>query len=286
MQNKLEINELYERSDKGPILYIRHAQSTFNFDTTTKITEHEAKHMKEYTDAKLTETGIKQAENLARQINSHNIKYVFCSPMLRCLQTCYHSLKNHPQKDQIIVLVHPLITETVNCNHDYSRRIKEKKEKFGLNSDVKFDWSVFDFYFPEEHKQETYFIDYIDSLRDEEYVKELFEKIRHPENFLQGELMDNLNIELNLYYVKKGIRPESIKRMFHRNIEFKEYLKNFIKEKGNPREDNEEKVLIYTHSNYIQTANSKMAYTLERMDYFPEDSYKPENCEVITMFIK
>lgn len=286
MQNNIELPEkLYERSDRGAILYIRHAQSKFNLDTRTIITEDEAKHSKEYLDAKLTETGIEQAENLSRQINSLKIKYVFCSPMLRCLQTCFYSLKNHPQKEQIKVLVHPLITETVNCNHDFSRSVKLKKQLFGLESEVKFDWSVFDFYFPEENSQESFFVDYIDCLLEDENVKGLFDKLRHPEAFKDNELMDSLKIELNLLYAKKKIRPESIKRMFLRNLEFKEYLNKFFKENGHPWNIKEEKVLVYTHSNYIQTANSKMAYGLEKMDHFPEDSYKPLNCEVISIFL-
>jgi len=285
MQVNAPIRELYERSDRGTILYIRHAQSIFNLDTYIQKSEKEAKRNKEYLDAKITETGIHQSENLSIQTSKYNVKYVFCSPMLRCLETCFHSLKYHPQKEAIKVIIHPLLTETINCNHDFSRKIIVKKNCFNLNSEVKFDWSIFDFYFPDECTQESFFVDYIDELLEDENVKELLLKIRNPENYRNIELMDNLTTELSAFYSDKKVRPESLKKLFLRNLKFKDFLNSYLNEKGHPNLDIDEKVLVYTHSNFIQTSNSKMAYSLEKIDNFPEDSYKPDNCEVISIFI-
>lgn len=280
-----ELGKLYERSDIGPLLYIRHAQSIFNIDTEIAGSEDEARHMKEYLDCRITETGKQQAEKLSKQVSTYKIKFVFCSPMLRCLQTCFHSLKNHLDRENIRVFIHPLITETVNCNHDYSRKTFLKKKEFNLQSEVKFDWSLFDQYFPNECEQETYFLDYVDTLREDPFVSNLFSQMRNPENYKNQDLMDDLATQMSAYYTDRQIRPESIKKLFYRNLEFKEFLATYIRLKGGLNVEDDEKVLVYSHSNFIQTSNSKMAYELERMDTFPEDSYKPYNCEVITMFI-
>ena len=122
--------------------------------------ENEAKGMKAFNDCKLTNKGINQSEEISLEISKMKIKYIFCSPMLRCIQTCYNSLKNHPDKNNITVIIHPLITETINCNHDFSKDIANKKKLFNIESEIKFDWSVFDKYFPEENVQNSYYLDY------------------------------------------------------------------------------------------------------------------------------
>jgi len=281
MKENSELSELFERSDRGSILYIRHGESIFNLNTFIKQSEDEAKRQKEYLDSKLTDTGIQQSEKLSEQLSKYNLKYIFCSPLQRCIETCFHSLKNHPQKDQIRVIIHPLITETINCNHDFNRNIFEKKRIFNDNSEIKFDWSVFEEYFPLELHQETYFIDYIDSLKDERDIKDLLSKLREEDNYKNIDLMDDLKTKLSAEYDEKKIRPESIKKMFFRNLEFKNYLKLFLDKK----DLNLDKILVFTHSNFIQASNSKKAYKLDKMDIFPDDSYKPNNCEIISMFI-
>ena len=118
--------KLYETNTNSPHLYIRHAQSLYNHHSEG-IDEELIKSNKEFLDANLSDLGVVQSIGLQEKISDLNIKYVFCSPLMRCIQTCYNSLKKHPQRENIIVYIHPLITETVHCVHDYSRKIRLKK---------------------------------------------------------------------------------------------------------------------------------------------------------------
>ena len=43
-----------------------------------------------YEDAGLCQLGITQAKNTKSQLDNINFDYVFCSPLVRCIQTCCH----------------------------------------------------------------------------------------------------------------------------------------------------------------------------------------------------
>jgi bisphosphoglycerate-dependent phosphoglycerate mutase len=275
--------QLYDKTTNGNILYIRHGESKFNNFAHLKNSEVESKRIKEFIDCDLSDLGVTQSEDLSKEISQMKIKYVFCSPLLRCIKTCYNSLKNHPDKDNIIVIIHPLITETINCNHDFSVDILNKKKLFNIKSEIKFDWSLFDEYYPQESVQESYYLDFIDTLLDEEKVINIKKRMRENDNYKNNKLMQNLAIELSVFYSEREKRPETLRKLFERNLKFKLYLKEFLNKNTQLKEN--EKVVVYTHSNFIMLSISKICFSLDIIETFPDDCYKPNNCEIISIFI-
>jgi S-ribosylhomocysteine lyase LuxS involved in autoinducer biosynthesis len=269
-------SDLYQKNLNSPYLYIRHAQSYYN-QHTQKFDEELIKSNKEFLDAHISDLGRNQAEELTSKLIDLNIKYVYCSPMLRCIQTCYHSLKNHPQKDKITVIIHPLATETIHCCHDYSINLTKKQSLYNNQSEVKFDWSLFEKYFPDRKKQVTYFLDYVDNLRDDHNVQQIIQKILDTDVDNDEELADHY-ANFSRYYAENETRPESLRHMFERNLKFREFLKTVDID----REKNE-KILVYTHSWFIGISTSKLAYTMDMINTLPEDGHKPANCEVFSI---
>lgn len=294
-ENKISITNdytLFEKGDKGPVLYIRHGKTNYNKFCISAPKEI-ARVATEYLDCPLNEEGISQAEYISNALQKHKIKKVFCSPLQRCLETCLISLKNHPDKDSFKVFVHPHISETVSGVHDFSRNIKLKKFNFNINSEVKFDWSIFDNYFQDEVTQELYFLNFIDyspidgNLENNEFYKnisDILEKILSPECATNFSLGDKLLSEMSTHYVKEKRRPEPLIRMFKRNLEFKDLLRKNLEEiKKYTYQINDEKILVFTHSAFTKISTSKNAYNMEVISDFPVDCYKPDNCEIISM---
>jgi hypothetical protein len=296
-ENKISnINDytLFEKGDKGPVLYIRHGKTNYNKFCISAPKEI-ARVATEYLDCPLSEEGISQAECISNSLFKHRIQKVFCSPLHRCLETCLISLKNHPDKHNITVFVHPHISETVSGVHDFSRNIKLKKSKFNMNSEIKFDWSIFDNYFQDEVTQEFYFLNFIDyspidgNIENNEFfntMSDIIEKILSPECASNYSLGDKLLSEMSTHYVKAKRRPEPLIRMFKRNLEFKNLLREYSQEiNQNTHENKDEKILVFTHSAFTKISTSKNAYNMEVISDFPVDCYKPDNCEIITMNI-
>jgi bisphosphoglycerate-dependent phosphoglycerate mutase len=283
LKNYKPPSKIFERNDSGFLLYIRHGQTHFN-KYSHDFSEEEAKIKIEFLDCPLSDIGKNQSEYLSHQVNKYKIKYIFCSPLYRCLETCLLSLSSHPDKENLKVIVHPLVTETVHCIHDFSKRIYEKKEKFSrINTGLNFDWSLFDSLHENEVHAETYFIDFMDNLPEEEnsYANELIKQIRDEQKYMdkRHEEVELHLLELSNFAAEKNQRPESLTNMFKRSVKFKEYIRSLeIPKEG-------EKILVYTHSCFVQISTSREAYKMEKIVEFPEDTYKPENCEVISMYV-
>jgi glutaminase len=105
----------------------------------------------------------------------------------------------------------------------------------------------------------------------------LIETIKNERDFL---VKEQLLLELSRYATGINRFPESLTNMFRRNLKFKEYLNSLEIEK-----DDRKKIIVYTHSCFIQISTSKLAYSLDAVHKFPNDTYKPENCEIITINI-
>jgi hypothetical protein len=277
-------NKLYEKSQVGPVLYIRHGMTEYN-KICLKLSKSEAKVKAEYIDCPLSEEGQKQANEISSTLASMKLKYVFCSPLLRCLETCYLSLLNHSDVENIKVIVHPLIMETISGVHDFSKNILMKKKLYNNTTKVKFDWSVFDNYYPYPNEQECFFLNFIDNCNEDGDVESEFNILikEIKANSIDLELKDQLLGKLSLYGVKNNLsRLESLKAMFNRNLQFKEYLKDLMKTESF---NNDEKILVFTHSAFTKISTSNQAYYLDKIELFPEDCLKLENCEIITMNI-
>lgn len=279
---KKERKSLYSCDLKGKYIYIRHGQTTYNQNSTIH-NKKSIKCQKEYIDCALSEKGVEQAKNLSKKLNAIQIEKVFVSPLKRALQTTFYALENHPNIDNIVVTIHPLITETVSGVHDFTFDTDKKKKEFNMETKVKFDWSLYDKIFPTKQDQDFFFFNYVDLLNKKklEKAKEELYTLDSKENVDQ-----NLIAEKVAHFSKIGVeaglrRMESLKHMFNRGIEFKKFLldKKFDS-------DTDKKVIVITHSAFIKMNTSNEAYSLEVIKDFPADSYKMENCEAISMHIE
>jgi broad specificity phosphatase PhoE len=49
--------------------------------------------------------------------------------------------------------------------------------------------------------------------------------------------------------------------------------------------EEDDKILVVTHSAFIRMSTTEMAYKLDRIECYPEDCYRPANCEIISLNI-
>jgi broad specificity phosphatase PhoE len=99
------------------VLFIRHAQSTFN-SLYCETEDHCPSTDPWIIDAPLSELGISQVAKLAKTIHEHvpcNQTLIVSSPLTRALQTTKALFFNSDKisKDSITAVVHPLCTEFI-----------------------------------------------------------------------------------------------------------------------------------------------------------------------------
>jgi broad specificity phosphatase PhoE len=283
MENKS--NTLFEKNDLGKVLYIRHGQTEFN-SLSKKYSVELVKHKVEFLDCPLNEDGKSQALDLCQKVNNYKIQKVFCSPMHRCLETCRLSLKEHPEKENFTIVIHPLITESIHCVHDLSIRMSEKKAFYNKeNTGLNFDWSEFESLYPNILDQEIFFMKFIDNLEQDEHGEfhKLFSNLKKEEHYQSKnyKILDESLQQLSKLANTKGVRPESLTYLFKRSLKFKEFLE--LEKLKDNNVNNEEKILVYTHSGFIRISTSLKAYDMNSIEKFPDDSNKIKNCEIITM---
>lgn len=253
------------------IIYIRHGQTNYNIICQSTSKEI-ARTLTDYLDCGLCPIGINQAKELSVKLSKLNIRYVFCSPLLRCLETCRISLGS---MNDLNIYVHPYITETVNGVHDYSRNMSKKKLDYN-----KFNWKYFDEIYKDNISQENYFLDYIDGKNDHaQLCKQKLKELAITDPEYENKSKELLK-EISSTFQIDRIRGETITHMFERNRKFKEFLKEF-------KLENDEKILVFTHSAFIKISTSKLAYTEDiSEEIFPNDCYSASNCELIPINIK
>ncbi len=255
--------KLYENNTKGKFLYIRHGETEYNVKTK-HIEKDIAGVDPNHLDLSLNETGVNQSLQLADKLNEFKIQVVFTSPLKRCLETAFHSLKDHPEKDKFKILICPFLNETVHSTHDFSINIIEKKQYFSKkNLGLDYDWSFFEETFPKIGDQELYYLNFIDTYdENDERINIILEKLKKTitdlnslsennnfnfDNFelnnyqefkekYQKELLNRIRIELSdfaFYYLRiYKKKPESLTHMFNRNLRCKELFSR-ISEKLN-----------------------------------------------------
>merc|ERR1712032_1499301 len=311
----------YDLSTSGKFIFVRHGETDYNVkiqEIKKEIAGIDPNHL----DMPLNKKGISQSNELSKSLKDFKIKIVLTSPLRRTLETTYNSLKNHPDKDKIKILICPLVTETVTATHDYSLNIHKKKEYFSKkNLGMDFDWSLFEEKFPSLGDQEFYYLRFIDNVdpnkRNNEILQKLLKMIDEV-NKISGEnkefyelyvhdAMDKIQMNLgdlaNYYYQIIKKKPESLNHMFIRSLKFKEFLRNLNENLGriskeriqsldtnadnstDTCENDEEKVLVFTHSAFIKISSSVKAYELENIDTYPEDCAIIKNCEMISIEI-
>ena len=269
---------LYEKNINGKFLFVRHGKTFYNKRKELEGTSDHFKAEPTLINAHLCEDGINQAKELQKTFNNIEIEEIYVSPLYRTLQTAYYIFENHPNRENIIIKIHPLITEIIASCHDIIVNIEEAKKDFNLNSKIKYDWSIFDSYYKDEKSQNTFFVNNIDIFPNNS--KEEINTIL--DNYNSNEYLNSLiKILHKSIDLKFNGRLETYKHGFNRNLKFKEFLKEKYKNNNNLNK----KVVVISHSHFIQIGTSKLAYSMEKIDEIPKDACLIKNCEAISMII-
>ena len=104
----------YNKDLNGKLLFMRSGETNFN-----KNKEIYRRDNPSFIDSKLKRKVIKQAISKQKIINLLNLEQIYVSPFYRALQTLTYSLKNYPNKNNIIAIVLPFVSEISNCVNDY-----------------------------------------------------------------------------------------------------------------------------------------------------------------------
>lgn len=259
----------------GPVLYVRHAQTTYNTFSEEMKQSKLIRLEEKYLDCKLSDEGRLQAENFFHKIKDFDIKYCFTSPLVRCLETSFLALNSHKNANDIEVIVHPLLNEIISSTQTITKPIKTKKEKFNLNSQIKYNWNIFDTYYQTEQEQNHYYFNFVDNqIVDSQ--RDLIRQIK--ENPEEGQIGRFLGA-----FWQHGSRPETFNHLLGRTIAFKKFLTEFIKENG--LKENE-KIVIFTHLGFIRMSTSNSSSLFDIITEFPNDGFCPRNCEGISFILE
>ena len=267
---KEERNYYQNLSEK--LLIMRHGETDFNADPDkdNRVTNPK------YPDCRLNQNGINQAKSKQGLINSLTLEKVYVSPIYRALQTVTYCLENHPNKNNIVVVVHPLVSEISNCINDYILDIKQTKKDFNMNSKIKVDWSLFDEYVKTiKYDENFYYFDNFDCYES----NEMYQKLK---NIYDNGDIDGLRNGLSELATKRfqaKIRFESLKHLQGRFIKFCDYLREKHKD---TLEDKNNKILVVSHCAYIKIGTDLTPYESEKIQDYHSTVYSPNNCEILS----
>ena len=271
-KEKIQQIQCYSKDIKGKLIFMRHGETYFNADKSKinrKVNEN-------YIDCKLNQKGIAQARSKQEILNKLSFEKIYVSPFYRALQTLTYSLENHPNKDNIIAVVNPLLSETSNCINDYILDIKQTKKDFNMNSPIKVDWSLFDEYVKGiKYDENFYYFENFDNLKEKDQIYQKLRAIYERNNI--EELKIGLT-ELAKRRVQYKKRFESLKYLQGRFKKFCENVKNEYKESLG---DEDKKILAISHCSYMKVGTDINLYSEEKQ-YFNTNCYKPKNCEILS----
>jgi len=278
--SKMDPQNIYETNLNGPVIYIRHGETNFNH-ACKEIPKDIANLKPEYIDCCLSEDGEKQAKGLMDVLNSLNVKKVYSSPLLRCLQTCDIALSTHPNKHLFKVKVNYLLNETLSGNHDFSLDIITKKQNFGKETSILYDWNILDSKYNEE-EIETFYLSFIDNqLKEDPVIQEIIKNIKLYSNpFQKDKISEQINFLNKYFFENLKKRAETLD---HTYIRVKEFKQNLMKDVLDLDLENKEKILVFTHYSNIRLSSSKEVENMFTISDFPSDSYKAKNCEAFTI---
>ena len=279
MENKTaeKINhqqKIYSTDLTSHILLIRHGETNFNHDFFIKGPK--IKSDPNYINAPLNETGKSQAIIASKIFENLDVEIVYVSPLFRSIETAILLFKNHPNQKNIIIKIHPLLTELISSTHNFTYDIQSTKKFFNSNSKIKIDWTIFDKIFQNEIDQDFYFFEYIDLLNE---TQKKIQKQKLIEKHKKKEIKECLG-NLGKYMMDIGLKKlESFNHLFQRCVKFKEFLKK------NNNDDNGKKIVIVAHKCFTNIFTSNSCYNKKNITEFPKDSYNLQNCEAISIFL-
>ena len=269
------IKQKYSTDLTGKFLFMRHGKTQFNSD-------HEKGRQTNisYIDCHLSPKGIQQV--LAKQniINNLSIEKVYVSPFYRALQTAYILLENHPNLNNIPIIVHPKIAEIGGCTHDFIFDIKQNKADFNLNTKVKFDWNLFDEHIRRIKWDENFFyFDEYDNINCDT-KNEIYNNLKELYNN-KSELYQQALEKFAKFRITHKKKFESIKHEYNRFLEFKNNLKE---EHNNTIRDKNQKILIISHSSFIKISTSPGPYFEKNAKAHPS-CHSMKNLEIISIYM-
>ena len=268
-------NQSYSKDFKEKLLFMRHGKTYFNSDKDKISRLIDPK----YPDCRLCPKGIEQAKSIAKMLNSLTLEKVYVSPLYRALETLNYCLEKYPNKENIIVIVHPLVSEGVNSINDFILDIKQTKKDFNINSNIKIDWSVFDKYIKEtQYDENFYYFNNIDCLEEKEKNKIYHVLKNYYDNGDIQKLRNGLSDLAKLSH-KKNKRLESLKHMQERFKKFCDYIREKHLDTLN---DKNEKILVISHCAFMKIGTDMTPYQSEKINEFHSTCYSPINCEIIS----
>ena len=270
--------QCYSKDTQGKLLFMRHGETYFNADKKKNIRRVNTK----YIDCKLNQKGIAQARSKQEILNKLSFEKIYVSPFYRALQTLTYSLENHPNKDNIIAVVNPLLSETSNCINDYILDIKQTKKDFNMNSPIKIDWSLFDEYVKGiKYDENFYYFQNFDDFEENEKNKAYEELKNNYDNGRIEEFKIGLS-NLTKFRFKRKRRLESLKSARERFNKFLNYIKTHFKKS---LKKTKEKIFVVSHSCYMRLGTDKIPYDSKNIQQYHNNSYFPQNCEILSYFV-
>ena len=275
--NKSSSNHIFSKNLDGKIIFIRHGETDYNIDINKKGSK--IKFDINYLDGHLNSNGQKQAEKSSKLFTNLEIEAIYVSPLYRTIESAFILFKNHPKKENLQLIIHPLLTEVISSMNNFTDDIEIKKKIYNEKSEIKVDWSLFDEEFKTREEQNFYYLNYVNLLQKEKYdniKNKLYNSLK------TGKMKDNISELGKIISDLKMKRIESLDHLFSRAVKFKEYLKDKYKNSIN---DYSKKIVIISHCCFGQMFTSKECYGKTNIKEYPKDSCDMANCEAISVLI-
>ena len=119
-------------------------------------------------------------------------------------------------------------------------------------------------------------------IENENYINSLNLKINmlKSSNNIQNKENEKMKELINI--VQENLK--SYKIILEKEIELKKQIEFNIQNK-NDLNNNEKKIIVVTHSDYVRLASSKKAFDNETIKNFPDDGILLKNCECLSIYI-
>ena len=270
-------NKIFAKNLDGKVIFIRHGETDYNIDFSKKGSK--IKYDINYLDGHLNSNGQKQAEKSSELFKNLDVEAIYVSPLYRTIESANNIFKNHPKKNNLEIIIHPLLTEVVSSMNNFTDDIEIKKNLYNEKSEIKVNWNLFDEEFKTKEEQNFYYMKYVNLLPKEKYdniKNKMYDSIK------TGKMKESISELAKIINDLKMKRIESLNHLFNRTIKFKEYLKDKYK---NSMNDCNKKIIIISHSCFGQMFTSKECLGKKNIKEYPKDCCDMGNCEAISVFI-
>lgn len=233
--------------NKVKVTLIRHAQSRFNQAQLERGFES-VMFLPELIDAELTELGIKQTQEVGKQLKHKHYDVVFVSPLTRTLQTATYVFEENVGKPKFVAVphLHEMLVSAGEIGGDY-----HKKKKI---------FNHVDFHMMDKLQQPEFW--YLDCIHDLDWRTAILAEAKK-QNISEFE-------EVGRFILKSlqqsPLFPETLKNLSRRIQDAKNTIKNYVAENGSDK-------------NYALVAHYLVLEELTRTKDQPGIPF--ENCQVV-----